>query len=201
MKTSGAHILIVLMAVFANSLEAQPFLDQANTDGSSSAFVQDGGISMAQTFTPSVSGYVAELDLMVANGDGSNPLIVSIYDTQSGVPNNSLGTLNLYGAGAYWDWYYMDFSSLHISLAANQLYAFVLSTHGNFDARGSVLGTSYPRGMSLVQNGTGAAWEAYSRAPDLTFQTWMVVPEPSVCALAMLGLATSICLWRRKAEG
>jgi hypothetical protein len=205
MKMSGAHILIVLMAVATNSPGAQPFLDQANGDFSSSAYVQSN-ISMAQTFTPSVSGYLSELDLFLSNHNTAEnkPLIISIYDTLNGVPGSSFGTLSLNGVGSNWDWHYIDFSSLHISLVANQLYAFVLSCPGTFygiSPGGSVLGTSYPRGMSLVQNDIGTAWETYSRAPDLTFQTWMVVPEPSACALGMLGLATSICLWRRKTKG
>jgi hypothetical protein len=192
------------MTIFTASLKAQAFLDQANGDFSSSAYAQ-GAISMAQTFTPSVNGYLTELDLFLSKNNYAEnfPLIISIYNTQGGVPNNSLGTLSLNSIGQNWSWYDIDFSSLHISLAANQLYAFVLSCPGSFNGispGGSVNPNAYTRGMSLVQNAPGDAWEAYSRAPDLTFQTWMVVPEPSVCALGMLGLATSICLWRRKAK-
>ena len=179
-----------------------PFLDQSEPSWGSSSYIQ-GNISMAQTFTPSIGGLLTRLDLcLTRNNDGeTNPLLISIDTTQNGVPQTSLGSTTLSSfAGGVWAWVSFDLSSQSISLTSGQTYAIVLSCPGSFNGISSEGTTydSYSGGESLVQNGVGATWQTYSRELDLTFQTWMTpVPEPSVAALAALGLVLLARLHRQ----
>lgn len=183
--------LLALLAGWNRSGLAVSILDQSQLDFSSGEFVQ-GNISVAQTFTPSITGDLAELDLFMSNDDTAEgkPLIVSICDTVSGVPGNLLGTEDLNNVGQNYAWYALDFSGLDISLNANTQYAFVLSCPGTFYGiypGGSVNPNSYTRGMALIQNGVGATWQPDTRAPQLMFQTYMTVPEPCSTLLFLLG--------------
>jgi hypothetical protein len=165
-------------------------LDQWQADDSSSENVY-GNVSVAQTFTPSVSGNLAELDLFLSNhntGEGL-PLLISIYTTLGGVPNSSLGTFNLNNVPQNWTWHYLDFSGLGISLSANTQYAVVLSCPGTFygiAARGSINLNNYLGGRALIQADVGTPWFPDNRAPQLDFYTYMTVPEPSSCVLVLL---------------
>jgi hypothetical protein len=174
-----------------------PILDQSQLDFGSGAFVQ-GNISIAQTFTPSISGHLADLDLFMSNHDPGEgkPLIVSMYNTQNGVPKSLLGTDVLNNIGGDYAWYALDFSSSDIYLQANTLYAFVLSAPGTFYGiyPGGSAGDSYSRGMALEQNGIGASWEPDTRAPDLVFQTFMTVPDSADASVLLLS-ATFLILF------
>lgn len=182
---------LALVVGWSRSGAAIPILDQSQLDFSSGEFVQ-GNISVAQTFTPSITGDLASLDLYIANHDTAEgkPLIVSICDTVSGLPGNQLGTVDLNNIGQNYTWYSLDFSSLDISLNANTQYAFVLSCPGTFYGvypAGSVNPNSYTGGMALIQNGIGASWQPDGRAPQLVFETYMTIPEPCSIGLLLLG--------------
>ena len=181
---------LVILAGCSRSVLGSPILDQSQTDFSSGEFVH-GTVSVAQTFTPSVTGSLAELDLFMSNDDTAEgkPLIVSIYDTLNGAPNDSLGTVDLNNIAGNYAWYALDFSSLDISLNANSLYSFVLSCPGSFYGiypGGSVNANSYTRGMALIQGDAGSSWQPDTRAPQLMFQTYMTVPEPRSSVLLLL---------------
>jgi hypothetical protein len=174
-------------------------LDQSDTVNSSGEYLGGGtGIkAIAQTFTPAISGQLAVLNLLLNNnGSGNDPLVASIYDTQNGLPNNLLGTEDLYNiSGQYFAWYSMDFTNLAINLNANTLYAFVFThlTGGYIYMRGTVL-DSYPRGMELVQTSSNPSWQPDTRSPDMCFETYMIVPEPTVVTLIVSGLSCFVLL-------
>jgi hypothetical protein len=133
MRRIRTVIWLALLAAWCWPALGNPIVDQSQTGFNSGAFVQ-GTISMAQTFTPSISGDFAELDLFMANHDTAEgqPLIASIYATQGGLPSTMLGTEDLNGVGNSYAWYALDFSGANIHLNANNLYAFVLSCPGTF---------------------------------------------------------------------
>ena len=198
MKITTVCIIAALVGWYRAALSIT-ILDQSQGDFSSGEFVH-GTVSVAQTFTPSVSGSLAQLNLFMSNHDTAEglPLVVSIYNTQGGVPNSSLGTIDLNNIGSYYNWYALDFSSLDISLNANTLYAFVLSCPGSFFGiypGGSVNPYSYTRGMALIQGDVGASWQPDTRAPQLTFATYMTVPEP--CSTVLILLACGVFGSRR----
>ena len=167
---------MALLAGWNRTVLSIPILDQSQTAFSSGEFVQ-GDISVAQTFTPSISGNLSLLDLFMSNNDTAEgkPLIVSIYNTQGGIPNNLLGTVDLNNIGQDYAWYSLDFSSEGIFLNANTQYAFELSCPGTFYGiyPGGSVNDSYSGGMALIQNGIGAAWQPDNRAKDLVFQTYI----------------------------
>jgi len=174
--------LLSLLTLWTGVALGDPVLDQLQLDFSSGEFVH-GDVSVAQTFTPSITGDLVQLNLFMSNHDTAEglPLIISIYNTQNGVPSTQLATVSLADIGEYYSWYNVAFSGVY--LTANNLYAFVLSAPGTFYGiypGGSVNPNSYTRGMTLIQNGVGASWEPDTRSPQLLFETWMaVVPEPS----------------------
>ena len=111
----------------------------------------------------------------------------------NGSPADVLGTVTLSNvSNDSWNWYAIDLSSQNIFLNANSLYAIILSCPGSFYgiAAGGTVNDSYPGGMALVQSGAGTSWYAYTRAVDLTFETWMIpgeaVPEAYVSPSAWL---------------
>jgi hypothetical protein len=205
MRTKRLLKMLVVMGMLASfHAGAQLYiLDQSQTDFGSTAFIQ-GTTSMAQTFTPSIAGDFAQLDLYLARDAyfETEPLLITITDTANGLPNNALGSATLSNISSdSRDWYSIDFSSQNILLSANTLYAFELSCPGSFYGitDGGSVNDSYPGGMSLVQDGTGASWQPYSRAPDLMFQTWMIpVPEPFIGTLIVLGFAFVPFICRRR---
>jgi hypothetical protein len=150
MKITTLFLMALLLGWGRTSL-SNPILvlDQSDTVNSSGEFLGGGtGIkAIAQTFTAAISGQLAVLNLLLDNnGSGNDPLVASIYDTQNGLPNNLLGTEDLYNiSGQYFAWYSMDFTNLAINLNANTLYAFVFThpTGGYIYMRGTVL-DSYP---------------------------------------------------------
>ena len=187
-------VLMALLVGISKAAMAVPILDQSQLSFSSGEFVQ-GNISVAQTFTPSVGGELASLDLFMSNHDTGEgkPLIVSIYNTQNGTPDSLLGTMDLNNIGGNYAWYSIDFSSLDMYLSANSLYAFVLSAPGTYLGiyPGGSVNDSYSGGMALIQNGVGATWQPDNRAKDLVFQTYMTVPDstgPGILALSALSL-------------
>jgi hypothetical protein len=202
MKISSLFLAALLLAWNQTRLVSQTLvLDQSNTANSSGEYLGGGtgNTALAQTFTPGISGKFAQVDLLLDNnGSPSDPLIVSVYDTKNGLPNNLLGTENLYDiSGQYFAWYSVDFSSLNINLTANTLYAFVF-THpigGYIYVRGTV-GNSYANGMALVQTTSNPSWQPDTRSVDSCFRTYMIVPEPAAVSIIVSGLACLV--WLRK---
>ena len=196
-------VLVLCPALAARG--ATPVLDQSQINFSSSAYANES-YTTAQTFTPGIGGTFAQLDLFLGRADAgdASPLVISIADTSGGVPNHILGSTTFNGFGSYWNWYSINLSSLNITLNAGSLYAIELSCPGSFsgvDLGGDVYGPDYPRGMTLVEDPTGdGGWQVFPRAPELTFQTWMVVPEPSAMVLITAGflcLALMRCVGKR----
>jgi hypothetical protein len=154
---------------------------------------------MAQTFTPSIAGRLSELDLFVSQGQpSSEPVFVSIYNTQAGMPNQVLGTVDLNLTTQNWTWYDLDFNAQNVYLSSSSIYAIVISTEGlggYANPAGSVE-DHYSGGTSLVQNGTGAVWEPYQRAVDLDFQTFMtpIPDQPSTITVILAGISLLLFL-------
>jgi hypothetical protein len=190
MKSALAICLTIFVGLSQGVFGAPIIIDQSQTDFSSGEFVY-GTVSVAQTFTPSVTGSLAQLDLFLSDNNPSDAktLVVSIYDTLGGVPKNPLGTMDLNNISGDYFWYSLNFATLNISLNANTLYAFVLSSPDSFESSiypgGSVNSNSYTRGMALIQGDLGQPWQPDTRAPQLMFQTYMNVPEPRAAVMLL----------------
>ncbi len=190
------RFLILLVTLVAWDATAAPVLDQSSTDFSSSSYVYNG-VSMAQTFTPSISGALSDLMLFSSQGQpSSQPIFMSIDSTSQGMPNQVLGNLSFQITDQSWTWYDLNFANQNIQLTSGTLYALVISSDGLggiANPAGSVE-DHYSGGMSLVQNGAGTAWEPYARAVDLDFQTYMIaeVPEPSCVLIILAGLGLTL---------
>lgn len=177
-----------------------PILDQSNTANSSGEFLggATGNTAILQTFTPGITGQLATLNLLLdANeGSGNNPLIVSIYGTQNGLPQTLLGSEDLYNiSGEYFGWYSMDFSSLDIQLNADTLYAMVF-THptGNYVYVRGTVNNSYYGGAEFLETSSNPTWQPDTRSEDINFETFMNVPDaPSVVTLILSAVFLIAC--------
>jgi hypothetical protein len=158
-----------------------------------------GNLSLAQTFTPSVSGTFAHLDLYLLRNAWfeTQPLVITITDTSLVVPNNVLGSTTLSTISSdNRTWYSIDFTGQNIQMNAHSLYAFILSCPGSsYGISDGGTFEGYSGGMCL-QNSTGG-WQPNQPTTDLTFQTWMVpVPEPAAGLVLVLGIALG-CISRK----
>ena len=186
MKTLAC--LLGALATCTGVGHSTPLLDQSQTYWQSIVRV-GGDISVAQTFTPSVTGFLTQLDLFAGrqNFGETNAFLISIANTQGGLPNSVLATVSQTAfIPDVRSWYSYDFSSAHLTLNAGVQYAIVLGCPGSFNGIGvgGSLDETYQPGVSLQRNGTDP-WSTYGRAADLMFQTYMTqVPEPSRFALA-----------------
>ena len=193
--------LAATLGLFSASFcDAQIILDQSQTSWSGSPRAQ-GNTSLAETFTAGVSGTLAHLDLWLAraNAGETNAFLISITDTQGGVPGNQLGFASLTSVhGDYYEWYSIDFLGQSVHLSANHQYALVLSCPGSFNGVlvGASVDDTYTRGEGMERTGVGA-WEPITLIHDLEFQTFMVVPEPGPGILALLGTLVWVYSKRR----
>lgn len=191
MKITTICLIALLLGLKRDCLGI-PILDQSNTSYSSGEFLGGGtgNTAILQTFTPGISGQLAELNLLLDANGGSqnNPLIVSVYNTQNGLPQNRLGSENLYNiSGDYFAWYMMDFSSQNIQLNANTLYALVF-THpvGSYVYVRGTVNDSYLGGTEFLQTSSDPSWQPDTRSRDISFQTFMTVPDaPSVSTVVL----------------
>ncbi|PWT87060.1 MAG: hypothetical protein C5B58_00390 [Acidobacteria bacterium] len=158
--------------------KAQIFLDQYQTNAGAAPRI-GGDTSLAQTFTAGVSGELTSVSLRLSrnNVGETNALLVSITDTQNGLPGAQLGLASLARISSdYRDWYSIGFQLQSVHLCANHQYALVLSCPGSFlgiDIGGSVY-DFYTWGQAMQKDGMGA-WYAMGWVYDLQFKTYMQV--------------------------
>ena len=195
--TSVSILTVVAISVLAVPLpgaRAALTLDQQHLAESGSIVFNDTQ-SMAQTFTPAITGQLAQVDVMAA-GDGGQPATISIQTVASdGSPSGTvLGSVDI----ASWvseSWNSADLLSESIWLTAGEQYAIVLAGNGGGDPYNSIavnwMGDTYAGGGTWAHWWSGAeSWNTYGN--DTVFQTWMVtecaIPAPGSILLASIGI-------------
>ena len=100
-------------------------LDQYNlvADGS---IVFDDNQSLAQTFIPSLTGQLAQVDVMAA-AQGGLPALVSIQTAPGGTPGGTVLGSAIIPSWASGSWNAVDLTSESVWLTAGQPYAIVLA--------------------------------------------------------------------------
>ena len=159
----------------------------------------------AQTFTPGISGVLAQVDLGNTYGGelfypGVTPPVVEIYDT---TPEGQPGP-NLLGSGVAPHpipsdgWVGIDLLSEGIHLTAGEMYAIVF--YPSKTDKWVTVGWSGPGAY-----GPGALWSYDGSNPwvereyyDIQFRTYMV-PAPGAALLGMIGLGTAGWFRKRRA--
>jgi hypothetical protein len=216
MQRGTRHVLVVAiwMILFFSPHSLAGDLDQSQTWSKGPGAILFGDQFLAQTFTPSVSGQLESVWLMVAGGSsGLYHPSLSIVTTNDGVPDGQvLGTANDLTFLPYGDdgfrWRVISLVALNVKLQAGQLYGIVLhSQDTDAQSPNDVVSVArhqyiepYERGMLWLNDLAGAGWEPFpSPFPaddsDLTFQTFMV-PEPVTPTFC--GLGVTLLLSRRR---
>ncbi len=166
-------------------LLASSALDQQNTTVGT---VGDGFSSTAwfgQTFTPSVSGTLAEvdLDLFCAGCSGTTPdITVSIRNTLSGGPSgNDLATATIPGFSSGTAAFFPAVFSPALHLTAGTIYAVVVRANadpsaGTYSYKEGFT-NPYPGGHSEVSTDSGTTWFGQTR--DIGFKTFMRTTFPA----------------------
>lgn len=184
--------------------------DSAREVGTSGRTVAN---DVAQTFVPTISGTLSRVGVKAsAGGAPSLPLIMDIRTAPGGIPDQSnssvLGSIlvvpsSLPPAFDTQTWTYVDFSSFNIPVSAgtpmtlvlrsNQPYSFP-PTRGYLWFASSQGQNIYPAGGTWTRGGGSLEWEYSAAETDLSFQQFVVVPEPSAAVLATLAcLAIVAC--------
>jgi hypothetical protein len=176
----------------------------------------DNNVAKGQEFVPQLSGLLTTIDALITSSFdapivGSPPLDVSIYTSTAGIPGTLLGTvlrqpsdfpffLNDLSKRAT-----IDFTQLHLSLAAGQQYMVTFETP--FGISGDI-GTDAPYFVgtelsvrnpsppmlldhyaSFAQNGTN--WQVFNDR-ELAIAVH-AIPEPNALALFLLVIGAPLC--------
>jgi hypothetical protein len=215
MSTRG----ILVGFVFLPLLAGAQVLDQQHSSGAVDGWILEQSQSLAQSFTPSMSGNLVGVDLNLArNLARSGTLTLQIRELEQ---QGALGTPSTFGPALFSNDYSFDlmganFGFVHFAmdggpaLAANQPYVMILQTdhpdplNGGLDPAAWTFGASgqYTGGFALVRRflASDTGWIA-SPTVDLDFRTYMVaVPEPSTVGLALGGGIFALVAWRSRRQ-
>jgi hypothetical protein len=193
------------------------FMPWENT-GNNSDLAVTSAQHLAQTFTAGVSGKLVQLDLIVMKSPGlTGTMTLSLRPTAGGIPDatNSLFEIEIdlatipdsSTAGAFKPTTSFDVSQFDVNVLVDQKYAISLEREGPSTPTAWALWREgrpfgfYLRGEEYMRSSFDAPWTPAVSAlgGDLTFATYVQVPEPSsvVCvAIGLIGLAA--WGWRRK---
>jgi hypothetical protein len=205
-------VLIMLLLVLASGL----FLSIARAEDitfDQDQSLQNGGAAfwaqnpLAQTFTPSVDGQLAYLDINIYPwAEASVPATISIVNTVDGAPTGTvLGEVHV-SSFMYW-WNSFDFRQESVWLRAGTLYGIVLSNDDPSSDPPSdawaVRWDSNPYSQGELWHSTPEkGWERYNHwgaaEDDASFRTWMIVPEPATIAMLFSATLGGLLWWRRR---
>jgi hypothetical protein len=206
MRTFSFCCGVLLIAVFAANCARASYLDQYQDQNASARFVIAADCTVAQTFTPSMTGKLQEVQLKFGNSRRTDnmpqyPVTVSIAATVDSKPSSTiLGALTI---STFTDgWTSADFSGLSVFLTAGTKYAIVISSNDTtrYDATSTQWHASttnlYSNGSMWVRYpstgwvqsyeipGSGYTETYYDKDGD--FRTYMV-PEPACMGLLLMG--------------
>jgi hypothetical protein len=172
-------------AVFAAQIDQQ----QLNSSGGGSAFNTVAWVG--QTFVPTVTGALSQLDLSLFcfQCAGANPdVIVDVRTTSGGLPTATvLATTTLPGFASSSSTFYSAAFTSPAMLTAGVTYAFTLHgatarATGTYAASFSTSAAAYPNGARVGSSNAGMTWtilgSGFPATPrDLTFRTLMKLAQ------------------------
>ena len=156
----------------------------------------------AQVVTTGIAGQLSRVELGVYRlNQFGPPLIVDIVRVLSGVPDFSAAgqlatrtidasSLGIGGAPGTYFTTSLDFTADRLTFGPQQQFAILLHSEASVDEGYGWFrnfgGNSYDGGGVYRQQFPGGA--IFSEATDTHFRTFMLIPEPSTCAVAIVGV-------------
>ena len=184
-------------------------LDQQQTTATTSAGIEAGSQSAAQTFTAGLTGKLDQIELLLLRytGPSATPITVEIRDVSGGVPGSTvLATATLSeaavpGTGTF-TWLTVTFAD-PASVTAGTQYAIVLMGGAGYVAWGYTSGDPYASGAGFfTREYTGsAAWVALGG--DYAFRTYVATTATAVTLRQLSANATrqgALVRWRTVSE-
>jgi len=193
------------------------FMPWENT-GNNSDLAVTSAQHLAQTFTAGVSGKLMQLDVIVLKSPGlTGTMTLSLRPTVGGIPDatNSLFQIeinlstipNSSSASDPKPTTSFDVSQFDVNVLVDQKYAISVEREGPSTPGAWALWREgrpfgiYSRGEEYMRSSFDGPWTpaVSTLGGDLTFATYVLVPEPSSVVLAALGLiGLAAWGWRRR---
>jgi hypothetical protein len=199
MKPTRVLLLVLLTSSVWQQVVAQPtILDQSNNVWEAVARLQGSG-EYAQTFTPTVSGFLNRIEILASRDayfEGF-PVIMTLYNTSGGMPVGQALASESFSAisSDYYTTLSFDLSSSGFAVQQGVSYAFGMSCPNSFYGVSveASLYDPYPRGSLWVRSPPGSPWILSTGPSDVLFQEYVTVPEPSglsllICGVGFLGM-------------
>ena len=191
------------LTLSAGSAQAQTLDQQYGGPANCNAGVGSGFLR-AQTFTPSLTGSLDQVDLFLSNRGAVQPLTVEIHDVVGGAPGATvLATASLPTASvpAGPSWVSVTFTT-PAELQAGIQYAIVLSTSdpiANGYAWSCASPGGYTGGDAYDQLPSSSGWEQTTlggQSADFLFRTYAPVEYPSIVEVQSLRVSRSMVSFR-----
>ena len=185
--------LAVAAAISLNVLVSAAQIDQQQLNSSGGGSPFNSVTWVGQTFVPSVSGALTQLDVSLfcfqCAGAGTNPdIIVEVRTTSGGLPTPTvLAAARLPGFSSGSSTFYSAVFTAPASLTAGTTYAFTIHgatarATGTYAASFSTTAAAYPNGTRVGSSTSGQTWTIIgSGVPptprDLTFRAFMKLAQ------------------------
>lgn len=189
-------------------LLAAPVLDQFmpwEPAGTNSDLAVISASRLAQTFTAGLSGKLTQVDLVVMKSPGlTGTMTFSLRPTTAGIPDATTALLQFeidlatlpdsLTAGVPRPATSFAVSQFDVHVAAGQQYAITLERDAPASPPWALWREGRPEnfyagGQEFYRGSVDAPWTLLSASRDLTFATYVLVPEPSALALAAVALS------------
>jgi hypothetical protein len=196
MKRSAVFLSLLVGVGVCDNVLAQPtILDQHNDTWESIVRVQNS-LEYAQTFTPTVSGFLNRIEILGARNAyfESFPLSMYFYNTSGGRPiGQPLASQTFSSISSdYYTTLALDLSSSGIFVQQDVVYAFTITCPNSFYgvAVQASLYDPYLEGSLWVRTASAAPWthDTEYGSSDVLFWEYVTVPEPTAFALFVSGV-------------